>query len=94
MVGFVQQYSEGTQFIPPQNQQFVQEYMEEFMYVESEAKEKQQSMKNHKIVCFYGEQVSGKEVVHQKALLADQKAAEKIQQKLKKEKKAVEQRSL
>ena len=63
MVGFVQQYSDGTQFIPPQNQQFVQEYMEEFMYVESEAKEKQQSMKNHKIVCFYGEQVKGRDSI-------------------------------
>ena len=55
MVGFVQQYSDGSQFIPPQNQQFVQEYIEEFNYVESEAKEKQQSMKNHKVVCFFGE---------------------------------------
>lgn len=29
--------------------------MEEFMYVEQEEREKSQSMKNHKVVCFYGE---------------------------------------
>lgn len=42
------------------------------MYVESEAKEKQQSMKNHKIMCFYGEQVKGRDSIKSIQTLTDQ----------------------
>ena len=47
MVGFVQKYADGANFISPENEIFEGSLIQ--------LKESRNSMKNHEITCFYGE---------------------------------------